>query len=78
MQASRQQWYDVNTALVANETPAYLKRFPVQFEDQGVQYSTCAIRHPIWTTRSSFSFPLELKAPRPLNLPEALHGEEIK
>ncbi|HVF09367.1 MAG TPA: DUF4838 domain-containing protein, partial [Abditibacteriaceae bacterium] len=40
MQASWQKWYEVNTDLVANEAPAYLKRFLVQFVDQGLQYST--------------------------------------
>lgn len=40
MVAHWQNTYDTNTDLVANEAPAYLKRFLLQFVDQGLKYSS--------------------------------------
>jgi hypothetical protein len=42
MLAHWQKQYDQNTDLVANEAPAYLKRFIAQFVEQGVRYSSDA------------------------------------
>ena len=40
MLAHWQKTYDMNTDLVANETPAYLKRFIATFVDGGLKYSS--------------------------------------
>jgi len=40
MNAYWQATYDINTDLVANETPAYMKRFLSKFVEQAVTYST--------------------------------------
>lgn len=40
MQAYWQSVYDINSDIVSNEGPAYLKRYIVQFVDQGLKYSS--------------------------------------
>jgi hypothetical protein len=40
MIAHWQAGYDTNTDIVANETPAYLRRFIVAFAEQGLKYSS--------------------------------------
>jgi len=40
MHAEWKKWYDINSDLVANEAPSYLKRYLSQFVEQGQKYST--------------------------------------
>lgn len=44
MHAFWKQCYDMNTDLVANETPAYLNRFMQSFVDEGVKFSSAPYR----------------------------------
>jgi len=62
MQSSWQKWYDINTDLVANEAPAYMKRFLEDFVEQGEKYSSGDYKliHPLPDSMPTMLDPQEL------------------